>query len=404
VCASRAEGVRVEGSLASFASGFRQELAGLGYRSGYGLLERMAELSAWMSGEGLEAADLTREEWEKFVSRRVFASGSGRQRWLRAVSPLVEYLGRAADLPVWGPPLVSSDPVEVLIDSYEQFLRDERGIAGRSIRNYVEVARLFFSFLSAGGDLDVGVVSAAVVIEFVTVESQRLKVASAEAMTTRLRCLLRFLHVRGLTNVSLVGAVPSVAGWRLASLPKGLAAPQMARLLASCDRRRSIGRRDYAILVVLARLGLRAGEVARLQLGDIDRRAGDVMVRGKRSRLDRLPLPVDVGEAVTGWLQRGRPSCPDRSVFVRVRAPQRGLSPEGISAVVMHACDRAGLPRIGAHRLRHTAATEMLRAGASLSEVGQVMRHHSSEVTSIYAKVDHRALAMVVRPWPGTAQ
>jgi integrase/recombinase XerD len=142
--------------------------------------------------------------------------------------------------------------------------------------------------------------------------------------------------------------------------------------------------------------------VAGLQLGDIDWRAGDLLFRGKGSRIDRLPLPVDVGEAVTSWLRRGRPRCADRSVFVRMRAPQRGLSPEGVSAVVWHACERAGLPHIGAHRLRHTAATEMLRAGASLGEVGQVMRHHSSEVTSIYAKVDRRALSMVVRPWPGT--
>jgi integrase/recombinase XerD len=401
VCATRAEMVRVTGPLASFTPGFREYLGRLGYRSGYGLVGVMSELSAWMSGEGLDVGELTREAWETFVSKREFSVGGGQQRWRRAVSPLLEYLGEVAGLPAWGPPRVSCDPVEVLVDGYERYLRDERAMAGRSVRNYLLVARQSLSFaVSVVGELDLDALTAAVVIEFVTAEAQRLQVASAKATTTRLRSFLRFLYVRGLTASSLVGAVPSVAVWRLASLPQGLEAPQVAALLASCDRRSSIGRRDYAILVLLARLGLRAGEVARLQLGDIDWRAGDLVVRGKGSRVDRLPLPVDVGEALAGWLRRGRPRCIDRSVFVRMRAPQRGLSPEGISAVVWHACERAGLPPICAHRLRHTAATQMLRGGASLGEVGHVMRHRSSEVTSIYAKVDRRALSMVVRPWP----
>ncbi len=156
--------------------------------------------------------------------------------------------------------------------------------------------------------------------------------------------------------------------------------------------------------MVLSRLGLRAGEVARLQLDDIDWRAGELLVRGKGNRHDRLPLPVDVGEAIVGWLLSSRPQCATTAVFVRVRAPQRGLSGGGVSAVVWHACERAGMPRMGAHRLRHTAATEMLRGGGSLVEVGQVLRHRSAEVTSIYAKVDRRALAAVVRPWPGASQ
>lgn len=166
-----------------------------------------------------------------------------------------------------------------------------------------------------------------------------------------------------------------------------------------------MGRRDFAILMLLSRLGLRAGEVARLQLGDIDWRAGDMLVRGKGTRLDRLPMPVDVGVAIVGWLQRGRHRpCGSTVVFVRVRAPRRGLSAQGISAVVWHACDRAGMPRVGAHRLRDTAATQLLRAGGSLAEVGQVLRHRGGEVTSIYAKVDRKALAAVVRPWPGASQ
>jgi integrase len=366
----------------------------------------MAELSAWMDAKGIDTVgDLTGEEWEKFVSERTFRSGVGRKRWLGAVSPLLEYLSQVAGLPAWVASAVSIDPVEAVIDSYGSYLRDERGVVGRSVRNYLLVARQFLSF-AAGvvGERDMAALSAAVVIEFVTGESRRVKVASAKATATRLRSFLRFLHVRGLTASSLVGAVPSVASWRLTSLPKGLEPSQIAALLSGCDRRRRIGRRDYAILVILARLGLRAGEVARLQLEDIDWRAGDLLVRGKGSRIDRLPLPIDVGEALAAWLQRGRPRCVDRCVFVRMRAPQRGLSPEAVSAVVAHACERVGLPPVGAHRLRHSAATQMLRAGASLAEVGQVLRQHSSEITSIYAKVDRQALALVVRPWPGTAR
>lgn len=401
--ATRDDRVRVTGPLASLVEGFEEYLAGLGYRSGYGLVSLMAELSVWMSSEDLGPAELARDDWERFATRRRFASSLARKRWDGSASVLLEYLGAVAGLPAWGPPAAACDPVGVVVDAYERYMRVERGTAARSVRNYVEVAKTFLSFAaSATSGLDLETLSPALVVEFVMGESDRLKVSSAKSTTTRLRSLLRFLYVKGLTPVALAGAVPSVASWRLASLPKALTQSQVAALLASCDRRRSIGRRDHAIMVVLVRMGLRAGEVARLQLDDIDWRAGDLVVRGKGSRLERLPLPPDVGEALVGWLRRGRPACADRSVFVRMRAPHRGLSPEGISAVVSHACRRAALSPVYAHRLRHTAATEMLRAGADLREVGQVLRQDSSEVTSIYAKVDRRALSAVVRPWPTT--
>ena len=180
----------------------------------------------------------------------------------------------------------------------------------------------------------------------------------------------------------------------------GLDAAVVARLLGSCDRATVVGRRDYAILLVLARLGLRGGEVAGLELGDIDWRSGEVTVRGKAERVDRLPLPVDVGEAMVAYLADGRPACAARSVFCTVRAPYRPLTPAAIRQVMGWACRRAGLPRVGAHRLRHTLATDMLRAGASLPEVGQVLRHRSDLSTAIYAKVDESALRPLARPWP----
>lgn len=174
-------------------------------------------------------------------------------------------------------------------------------------------------------------------------------------------------------------------------------------MLGSCDRRSTFGRRDFAVLTVLVRLGVRAGEVAALELADIDWRAGEITIRGKARREERLPLPVDVGDALVGWLRRGRPGCECSNVFTRVRAPHRGLTSGGVSAIVRAACTRAGLPEVNAHRLRHTAATEMLRAGAGLGEVGQVLRHASVLTTAVYAKVDRDRLRTLALPWPGSA-
>jgi integrase len=229
----------------------------------------------------------------------------------------------------------------------------------------------------------------------------RRSVYYTASMATGLRSLLRFLHLTGYIDRPLADAVPSVARWQLASLPRGISSKAAAQLLRSCDRRTTLGRRDFAILTILLRLGLRASEVAALRLYDIDWRAGELTVGGKGNREDRLPLPVDVGEAVVAWLQRGRQQVTHPFLFTRVPAPHDGLSSSGVSQVVSSACRRVGIPRVGAHRLRHTAATEMLRAGGSLAEVAQVLRHQSVATTSIYAKVDRSALSAVVRPWPG---
>ncbi len=246
--------------------------------------------------------------------------------------------------------------------------------------------------------------SAAEVTGFVVAECGQCGTALAKKTVTALRSLLRFLHVAGLTAVPLAVAVPQVAGRRSGSLPEGFEPGQVARLLASCDRRRVMGWRDYAILVLLARLGLRAGEVAALTLDDIDWRRGEVMIRGKGDRHERLPLPVDVGEALAAYLRRGRRApqgC--RAVFLRVCAPSGPLGAGGVGLMVARACRRAGVPSSGSHRLRHTAATQMLRHGAPLAEVAQVLRHRSPVVTATYAKVDRGALAELARPWPGGA-
>ena len=243
--------------------------------------------------------------------------------------------------------------------------------------------------------------TAADVTAFVLASCPGRAVGSAKLIVCALRSLLGWLHLTGAVPVSLTAAVPAVAGWRLAGLPKSLAPGQLRRLLDSCDRRTLTGRRDYAILLLLARLGLRAGEVARLGLDDIDWRRGEIAVLGKGNRAERLPLPSEVGAAVAGYLRRGRPdTAQGRSVFVRVHAPHRALTTGGVTMVVFDAAQRAGLPKMHAHRLRHTAATAMLQAGSPLAEVGQVLRHRSALTTAIYAKVDRDALAVLARPWP----
>jgi integrase/recombinase XerD len=201
---------------------------------------------------------------------------------------------------------------------------------------------------------------------------------------------------------SLVAAVPSIARWHLAELPKSLEPAQVRSLLTACDRRTKSGRRDFAILTLLVRLGLRAGEVAALTFDDIDWRAGEMVIHGKGKRADRLPLPTDVGEAIAAYLRCGRRANAEvRSVFVRLNAPHHALSTSGVAHVVTSTARRAGLGHIHAHRLRHTAATQLLRAGASLPEVGQLLRHRLVMTTAIYAKVDREALRTIARPWPG---
>jgi site-specific recombinase XerD len=231
-------------------------------------------------------------------------------------------------------------------------------------------------------------------------ESRRLAPKTAQRLASALRSLLRFWHLHGLIKISLVEAVPKVA-YRSMGLPRGLPPSEIALLLASCDRDQVAGLRDFAILTLLSRMGLRCGEVAGLRLEDIDWRGGQITVRGKGNRCDRLPLPSDVGQAVADYLHRGRPcDALDRCVFIRIKAPHRHLSSGGVTQAVAAAARRAGLGTLFAHRLRHSAATSMLAAGASLAEIGQVLRHRSPLTTSVYAKVDTEALRGLARPWP----
>jgi len=289
-----------------------------------------------------------------------------------------------------------------VLEQYRRYLTVERGLAAGTARGYVDIVRPFVeSRVSSTGAVELWELSPADVLGFVLAETGRRSRKSAKLLVSALRSLLRFWHVEGLIGRPLAGAVPSVAGWRLAGLPRALEAEQVRALLDSCDRSTVAGLRDFAILTMLVRLGMRRGEVAGLRLDDIDWRAGEIIVRGKGARIERLPLPDDVGEAIAVYLRDARPpGFSGRELFVRIKAPRRPLTAGGVTQVVVSASKRAGIGEVTAHRLRHTAATELLRAGAPLHEIGELLRHRSVLTTAIYAKVDRDRLRELARPWP----
>jgi integrase len=284
---------------------------------------------------------------------------------------------------------------------YARHLLEERSVTITTSKAYTAIAQEFLHERFAAGPFELTQLRAEDVTAFVLASVRRYSTGGTNYRVTALRSLLRYLYLEGDLRADLTGAIPRVASWRLVGVPKGLTEAQLRRLLRSCDRRRRAGRRDYAVLLLLARLGLRAGEVAALQLNDIDWKDAALVVRGKGRREARLPLPADVGEALSAYLRFARPPTSARHVFVRVRAPHAGMASNAVTALVRRRSLLAGVDAIGAHRLRHTAATAMLRAGSSLEEIAQVLRHRSVDTTSIYAKVDRVALRALAQPWPG---
>jgi integrase len=286
-----------------------------------------------------------------------------------------------------------------LVGDFRQYLIDERGLVASTADEYAWRVRRFLAARVPDGDVERLI--AADVTSTVLDGLASMSVVSMHHLVFALRSFLRFCYLEGLIDADLSAAALMITGRRRSSLPKGVSRADADALVGSCDRRRAIGRRDYAVLLTLLRLGLRAGEVATLTLDDFDWRAGEVVVHGKGGRLDRLPLPADVGEAIVGYLQRGRPSSEHRELFLRALAPTVPLTRSGVSWIVRLACRRAGTAEVGAHRLRHTAACEMVAAGVPLPEIGAVLRHRSIASTALYARVDLDALRSVALPWPG---
>jgi site-specific recombinase XerD len=393
------------GWLAPWADGYGDELARLGFTRNSGITHvvLMGQLSRWMSEVGIVVGDLTEGRVERFFDSRR-ARGQRRVPTARTLAPLFVYL-RSQGV-VTPPEAVAATPLEDLLACYRRHLVDDRGLAPSTVTGLEERARLFLSerMSARGGGTGVQGLCAGDVTRYLLRECSRLGVGSAKNRVTELRSLLRFLYLQGLIGSDLAAAVPPVAGWRDTALPSTLAASEVAALLSSCDRSKLTGRRDFAILTLLARLGLRSCEVAGLELDDIDWRAGELRVRGKGRSQGCLPLLSEVGECLASYLRDGRPRAESRRVFLTSLAPLRGLHPASIGSVVGRACERVGRPVVGPHRLRHALAAEMFRQGATLPQIGQVLRHRDLATTAVYAKVDLGALRRVAQPWPGAGQ
>jgi integrase/recombinase XerD len=288
-------------------------------------------------------------------------------------------------------------PFEGLVERYGEWLVGERCLAVRTIEYYVPEAR---RFLALHDGCELGSLTLGDVTTYVVGECRRCSYGRARSKVTALRSLLRYLYLEGVTDRELAPAVPGPTRWRYGGLPLGVRADELAALVAGCDVTTAIGCRDHAIVVMLVRLGLRAGEVAALSLDDVDWIQGELLVRGKGNHSERLPLPVDVGEAVVAYLRDVRPSAACRTLFLRMQGPSAGLSATAIGKVVQRVAARAGVAAPGAHRLRHSAATAMLQTGASLDEVGQVLRQRTAQVTAHYAKVDFARLRPLALRWP----
>lgn len=394
-------GASVEGPLAEFADGYRVCLDRLGYspRAAGERLELLGGFSEWLRAHGLAAADATPFRAQQFLDTR---RAAGRKR-VPTLRMLVELFDCLRDERVVLVEQVRSTGPEDLLERYGRYLERDRGLAALTIVRYQRMARRFLLHRVAqhGGESGAEGLDAAQVHSYLLQCRSRLVIESAKREAADLRSLLRFLYSQGLTDTDLGSAVPPMAGWRDARLPATMTAGQVAAVLEGCDRSRPGGLRDYAVLSLLGRLGLRSGEVAALQLTDIDWRAGEIRVRGKARRGDRLPLTSDVGEAIASYLRDGRAASPCSSVVLTNYAPFRSIHPSSITRVVYRACARAGLDPVGGHRLRHALATEMLRQGGDLLEIGQVLRHSDLATTSAYAKLDRAALRTVARPWPG---
>ncbi|OGO08073.1 MAG: integrase [Chloroflexi bacterium RBG_13_60_13] len=398
----------LEGPLSSHVGAFAAWLREQGYalRSRYQKVLLVACFSRWLGKKAISVRRVCAEHLTRYLrsrARRVKIHQIHRGD-AAALRQFLEFLRRGGIIPAERVSPCRLTPVEQETRAFETYLRNERALAQPTIAYYVRFIRGFLKDRFGNGCAALSRLSAGDVVGFVQRQVPRMHRNCARLLTTALRSFLNYARYRGEITSDLAAAVPCVANWSMTSIPRGIPADAVRQLLASIDRRTPGGRRDYAILLLLARLGLRASEVVRLQLDDIDWVAGQVSVRGKGGQRTALPLSAEVGAAIAAYLRHGRPPSTSRRVFLRVKAPIRGfLGPEAIASLVGHTLTRAGIktPSKGAHQFRHALATQMLRHGASLTEIGEVLRHRSPQTTTIYAKVDLDALRPLALPWPG---
>ena len=385
--------------LSSFATSLREDgYAEFTMRS---KLRLLADFLQWLGRSGISVTEIHERPVEVFIQDKQ-RQGQVHRGDREALRQFLAHLRNQGVVP-GQEAICDNSPSADILNRYEKHLRSERALANATVVNYVPFARQFLVQRFREGPVLLRELKAADISAFVLRHAQTIGCRRAQLMTTAFRSFFRFLFQIGELPVDLAASVPTVADRRLSTVPKYLVAEEVHRVLGGCDRQTSSGRRNYAILLLLARLGLRAGEVVSLQLQDIDWRAGEILILGNGLLHDRMPLPVDVGEALTSYLRIDRPPCKTRRVFVCLKAPQSGFAgPSTVTTIVRRALARAGLDPAfkGAHVLRHSLATSMLRSRASMREIGEVLRHRVSSTTEIYAKLDFDALRSLAHPWP----
>jgi site-specific recombinase XerD len=375
---------------------------GLARHGTWRCLNLAGDLLSWIARSRSELTDLDERMVERYLRHRARKQSiqPGDRAALRRLLSVLRDAGTIA--PEALPPLT---PHEQIFEAFSNYLQEERGLAPKSIIRHLPVIRRFLREVCPRGAPDLGRISHEDVTRYVERHARDWSAGSGKAMCWSLRAFLRYLHNRELNPFALASCVPSIRRWRLASLPTYLSASQVRKVLDGCDRTTALGRRDYAILMMLAKLGLRANEVATLDLDDIDWRSGEMLICAKGRQRARMPMPPDVGAAVVDYLRNGRPTSSCRRLFLRTLAPNVGFASGcAITMIAKTALERAdirGYSHHGAHIFRHSLATELLRSGATLSEIGQLLRHESHDTTRIYAKVDIKALRTLSLPWPG---
>jgi integrase/recombinase XerD len=404
--APRLEVIRT-GPLAKHVEGFISYLLREGYsdRSFYEKSLLVRALNRWLIQHKLSLKDVDEARLQQFLSERRGRPGGGIGRRAAHVGrQLLRYLRSLGLIPA-AAPICDPTALGKLMGDFERFLRSERGLSTATVTGYLRCVRRFLAGRFRGHVPCLQHLQARDLDRFILREARRLSHISIQGMLVALRCFLRYALQRGWIKADLAMSLPKVASRRYSHLPRSLTPDQVERLLASCDQGAPDGLRNHAILLLLARLGLRSKEVSTLRLEDLDWDHGEIVVRTKMCRIHHLPLTTEIGNALARYLRHGRPRCALRTVFIRQRPPRSGLCPSGVGQIVRRTLRRAGLKpdRTGAHLLRHSLATNMLRKGASLHEIGQMLGHECPATTQIYAKVDIKALRTIALPWMGRA-